>query len=443
MHKVLTIAGSDSGGGAGIQADLKTITALGGYGMTIITALTAQNTVGVQEVMDVPVDFIKAQFDSVMTDIGTDAAKTGMLSHPPTVKAVSEKITEYKIEKLVVDPVMVAKSGDTLLSDEGKKAIIDTLLPLAYVITPNIPEAEVLSGIKINGIDEMKRAEEIIIKRGGRSVVVKGGHLEGEATDVFYDGREFTTFTGERIETKNSHGTGCTFSAALATGLAGGMNIKDAIGQAKDYIEIALRSSLNIGKGHGPTDHTAWFMRKCGRYSVISALKEAGETLIEKNIATLIPEVQSNMGYALPYATGSGDVAAFTGRIVRAGGRTIIPEGPTFGASRHVANIVLTVMSYNQDVRCAMNIRFGDDLIRKAEDTGLTIGSFSRDDEPEEVREVEGSSLAWGVNKVLSGMEEIPDIIYDRGGHSKEPMIRVLGTDPGDVVGKVVRLKDR
>ena len=255
VTRVLTIAGSDSGGGAGIQADLKTITVLGGYGMSVVTALTAQNTLGVQGILDIPADFVESQLDSVLSDIGADAAKTGMIPNRDLLRIVCRKIREYRIEKLVVDPVMVAKGGQSLVSDEVREAMISELVPISHVVTPNIPEAEVLSGIAVESIDDMRESARIIFDRGARNVVVKGGHLEGEPTDVLYDGQTFHYFTSERFATDDTHGTGCTFSAAIATGLARGLSVFDSLSMAKEYIEIAIRHSLRIGRGRGPTDH--------------------------------------------------------------------------------------------------------------------------------------------------------------------------------------------
>ena len=212
--RVLTIAGSDSGGGAGIQADLKTITVRGGFGMSVITALTAQNTLGVHGIHDVPPAFVALQFDAVATDIGIDAAKTGMLSTSEIIRVVAGKIRRYGIVKLVVDPVMVAKGGMSLIREEAKKTLIAELIPLALVLTPNIPEAEVLSGIRIETLEDMKAAARIIRKMGAKHVVVKGGHLSGDAVDLLYDGEDFLEFRSQRIATEDTHGTGCTYSAA-------------------------------------------------------------------------------------------------------------------------------------------------------------------------------------------------------------------------------------
>ncbi|MBU4184812.1 MAG: bifunctional hydroxymethylpyrimidine kinase/phosphomethylpyrimidine kinase, partial [Proteobacteria bacterium] len=202
VTRVLTIAGSDSGGGAGIQADLKTITVLGGFGMSVITALTAQNTLGVQGVYEVPEDFVEKQFDSVATDIGIDAAKTGMLSNSKIIRTVAKKLRQYGINKLVVDPVMVAKGGAPLIVNEAKKSLIEELLPLALIITPNIPEAVELAKIKISSVNDMKKAAEIIYGLGAKNVVIKGGHLAGDPVDILYDGKNFHEFTSERINTK-------------------------------------------------------------------------------------------------------------------------------------------------------------------------------------------------------------------------------------------------
>lgn len=257
IARVLTIAGSDSGGGAGIQADIKTITALGGFGMSVITALTAQNTLGVQGIHEVPLDFVEQQFDSVASDIGVDAAKTGMLANAGVVRLVARKIAGYGITNLVVDPVMVAKGGARLIHDEAKGALMEALIPLARVVTPNIPEAEVLSGRTITTEGDMREAARAIAGLGAWSVLVKGGHGEGKALDILFEDGRFHVFSADRIETNNTHGTGCTLSAAIATGLGMGLNVHDAVARAKDYITMAIRYSLPVGGGHGPVNHMA------------------------------------------------------------------------------------------------------------------------------------------------------------------------------------------
>ncbi len=258
IKKILTIAGSDSCGGAGIQADLKTIAALGGYGMSVITAITAQNTTGVQGIHQIPVSFIEKQFDSVASDMGIDAIKTGMLAGPDIVSAVAKKIRKYGIRKVVVDPVMAAKGGSRLLAAASEETLKKHLLPLALVVTPNIPEAERLSGLKIGSKKAMERAARIIRETGARNVLVKGGHRKGQALDILFDGEKIYEFSSPRINTGDTHGTGCTLASAIAVYLACGAPVRDAVAGAKEYVNLAIRNSLRIGRGHGPLDHMAW-----------------------------------------------------------------------------------------------------------------------------------------------------------------------------------------
>ena len=256
IPRALTIAGSDSGGGAGIQADLKTFAALGVYGTSALTAITAQNTLGVTDVLELPTTLIESQIDAIVSDIGTDAVKTGMLSSSDIIEAVAAKLSEHGLTTLVVDPVMVAKGGDRLLREEAVEALRSVLVPLASVVTPNVPEAEVLTGLEIGSIEDLKAGARFLVDElGAGSAVVKGGHLDGPATDVLYDGSDFVTFTSERIDTPNTHGTGCTFASAVAAGLAQGMDVSDAVRQAKDYVTVAIRTNFPMGGGHGPLNH--------------------------------------------------------------------------------------------------------------------------------------------------------------------------------------------
>lgn len=258
---MMTIAGSDSGGGAGIQADLKTFAAFGVYGTSAITAITAQNTLGVAAVQELPVELIEAQIDAIITDIGTDCVKTGMLASAPIVKAVAARIKTHVLERVVVDPVMVAASGDRLLKEEAVATYKSDLFPLATVVTPNVPEAEALTGVKIKNLMGMKAAAKLIHRLGPRFVLVKGGHLEGdEVTDVLFDGTQYTDFPGERIPTNNTHGTGCTLASAIASGLAHGRPVDEAVAVAKLYITEALRNAFAVGRGRGPVNHLyAWW----------------------------------------------------------------------------------------------------------------------------------------------------------------------------------------
>ena len=253
--RAMTIAGSDSGGGAGIQADLKTFAAFGVYGTSAITAVTAQNTREVTQVLEMPAQIICDQIDAIMVDIGTDVVKTGMLFSTQIIQAVLSKIEEHQLNLVVVDPVMIAKSGHRLLQPEAVDAL-KQLLPFATVVTPNIVEAEVLAGRSINTLGEVREAARVIHALGPKAVIVKGGHLSGnEVVDLLFDGQDFTQVVGERVRSDNTHGTGCTFAAAVAAGLSKGVVVQQALTDAKQYVSAGIRHSFYIGAGHGPLNH--------------------------------------------------------------------------------------------------------------------------------------------------------------------------------------------
>jgi hydroxymethylpyrimidine kinase/phosphomethylpyrimidine kinase len=252
MHKVLTIAGSDSCCGAGVQADLKTISALGAYGTCAITAVTAQNTLGVSSVFELPAASVGQQIDAVISDIGADALKTGMLTNEEVVEIVSDRVKNHKLKNLVVDPIIMSHSGERLLSSNGVKKLISTLIPLSCLITPNIPEAEILTGRKIKSLSDMKDAAKSIHEQGARNVLIKGGHVtnDGEAIDILYDGKSFECFEEKRIKAENVHGTGCIYSAAIATELAKGNDLTTSITTAKKFVTEIIKNPLTLGKGY-------------------------------------------------------------------------------------------------------------------------------------------------------------------------------------------------
>lgn len=256
MYKILTVAGSDSSGGAGIQADIKTITAHKMYAESAITALTAQNTTGVYSIFDTTPEFVMEQLDCIFTDIYPDAVKIGMVSNKDIIEAIAKKLIEYKAQNIVVDPVMVATSGSNLMKDGTVKTLIKELIPLATVITPNIPEAQVLSGVEIKTTGDMVRAAGIIAKLTGAAILLKGGHLSDTADDLLYRNGESIWYSAKKISNPNTHGTGCTLSSAIACNLAKGEDLADAVAHAKDYITDAISAMLDLGKGNGPLDHT-------------------------------------------------------------------------------------------------------------------------------------------------------------------------------------------
>lgn len=255
LKTALTIAGSDCSGGAGIQADLKTFSANGVFGMSVIVSVVAENTSRVISVENISPEMIKNQIDAVFEDIDVDAVKVGMLSDSVCMNTVAEKLLQYKPQFVVVDPVMIAKGGHALMQEDALSTLIEKVIPLSYILTPNIPEAETITGMKISGLEEMKKAAEKIHSMGAENVLIKGGHLDGDALDVLFDGKEFHTFSAERINTKNTHGTGCTYSSAIAANLAKGVPLVLAVAKAKAFVTTAIEHSLELGKGHGPTNH--------------------------------------------------------------------------------------------------------------------------------------------------------------------------------------------
>jgi hydroxymethylpyrimidine/phosphomethylpyrimidine kinase len=362
-----------------------------------------------------------------------------MLANAEIIKVVVRKIKQYRMKKVVVDPVMVAKGGASLLRKEAEETLIRDLIPLALLVTPNLHEASVLTGLKIKSIEEMKRAARSIFEMGPRYVVVKGGHLKGEAIDLLFDGRNFVEIRAPRIETKSTHGTGCTFASAITTLIARGDSVPEAVRKAKTFITLAIQSGLAIGKGTGPTNPFAYVLREMERYPVIQELKKALETLKQRHLGLLIPEVSSNLGYALPGAEGAEDVAAFPGRIIRLRDTVASLSDPEFGASQHIAKIILTVMNFDAEYGSAMNIRYSRENVARLRRKGFLVGHFDRKREPRQVKEKEGSSLEWGVQDVLRRLKRVPDFIYDEGDVGKEPMIRVLGRNPREVVNKVLK----
>lgn len=264
MKNLLTIAGSDSSGGAGIQADLKTFAAHGTFGMSVITAVTAQNTCGVTCVQDIDCNIVQAQIEAVFDDIRVDAVKIGMVSRPEIIQTIAACLKKYSSNIIVVDPVMISKSGYLLLAPDACSTLISEFLPLATLVTPNLPEAEAITGIKVNSKADMQKAADKIIALGAKAVLVKGGHLDDTADDLLFDGENAVWFTGARILTKNTHGTGCTLSSSLAANLAQGMSLPEAVENSKKYVTEAIKYGIALGSGCGPTHHFVDLYRKAG-----------------------------------------------------------------------------------------------------------------------------------------------------------------------------------
>jgi hydroxymethylpyrimidine kinase/phosphomethylpyrimidine kinase len=437
----ITIAGSDSGGGAGIQADLKTFAALGVHGTTAITSITAQNTCLVMAVEDLKPEIIREQIEAVAEDLGIDAGKTGMLHTEEIIKTVSSEVSKYRFP-LVVDPVMIAKSGVALSKPEAMDALENYLLPKATVITPNRFEAQKLADMKIKNLKDAEVAAKKISEMGPKAVVIKGGHLEGnDAIDLLYYGGKFKTFSAPRLDVKTTHGTGCSFSAAIAAELAKKTDVPVAVEKAKEIVTLGIRFGLEIGKGYGPVNPMAHLYRESSRYNVLMNLEKA-RALLETTpeVAMLVPEVGMNIAMAIPYAESIDDVAAIEGRIVKTCKGARAAGNPKFGCSSHLARYLLEIVKHDKKKMVAINLKFSDDVLKTLEKWGLTMSFYDRKKEPEEIKRVDRMTVPWGVKEVIKKVGKVPDVIYHRGDVGKEPMIVILGKQACDLAKLTVQL---
>lgn len=434
----LTIAGSDSGGGAGIEADLKTFAALGVFGTCAITAITAQNTQGVYEIFPVPPRMVERQIEAILKDIPINAAKTGMLYSEVIMYVVAEAIDRHKL-RAVVDPVFQAGSGDLLIHERDKKALIEKIVPRAFVLTPNRPEAEEIAHVKIHDVEDAKRAAEQIAKLGPKAVVVKGGHLEGaKVTDVLYHKGAFKTFKKPRVDV-DAHGGGCAFSAAITAYLALGHNVEEAVTEAEQFMQNAIAFGWRVGAGRVPVNPMAHLYNEAEKFRVLEDVSAAARTVEEHSeFLPYIAEVGSQVAMALPYASTPQQVAAVEGRILKFRETAKVTGSIRFGASSHVARIILTAMKHDPSSRAALNLRYDQELVRAFEKAGCAISSFDRKLEPSGVKAMEGGTLVWGIEKAIKAVGKVPDVIFDLGEVGKEPMIRVLGSSATSVVEKAL-----
>ncbi len=443
IPRVLSIAGSDSGGGAGIQIDLKTFAALGVHGMTAVTVITAQNTMGVIAIQGVEPSIIKAQIDAVVMDIGVDTVKTGMLHSADVIEAVAEKIEEHGLPA-VVDPVMVASSGFELLEPEAKMSLVDRLLPLAILLTPNLHEAEILSGIEIKSLDDAKEAAEKIAALGPKAVLVKGYINLDKAVDVLYSEGEFTILEAPLHDTVNTHGTGCSLSSAIAAQIAKGDGVVEAVKKAKMFVNRGIKYGLDIGEGPGPLNPMADLYNEAERFAVIEELREA-VAMVEANpgMRDLLAECQMNIGLALSYAVDSSDVAAVDGRLTRQMYGVRSAGCLRFGASRHIANTILAVMEFDKRKRAALNLRYSTEIVEACKAVGLKVSYYDRREEPEEVKMMEGMTTKWGVGEAVNRVGEAPDVIYHLGDWGKEPMVVLVGETATQVADWSIQVMKR
>lgn len=435
----LVIGGSSTTGAAGVEADIKTFSSFGVHAAVVVTAIASQNTRGVQEVFYLPSNVISQQIDSVFSDTKIRAVKIGMLGNERISLAVSEGLRKWKSSNIVLDPVMTAQSDGSWLVERESIGMMEKLIKLSIIVTPNRLEAEKLTGLKIRNMEDAKKAASILKRKGAGSVIVKGIHDAGRISDILLH-KNFRIFSKEMIPT-GTHGGGCCFSSAIAACLAKGLSVEDSCEEAEAFIDDAIRSSIKIGRGVTAVDPTARMRTNAERFAVIYDIKAALMTLENcREFSSLIPEVGTNLVCALPNAKEISDVAGVVGRIRNAMG---VPKSLgiiEFGASSHLARAVLKMMEFDSSRRAAMNVKLTDsslDILRK---TGLGISYYERSKEPSEVKREEGSTIPWGIESAVKKAHGIPDVVYHRGEVGKEPSLIIFGENARSVARLALNL---
>jgi hydroxymethylpyrimidine kinase/phosphomethylpyrimidine kinase len=437
---VLTIAGSDSGGGAGIQADLKTIEADDAFGTSVVTSVTAQNTTGVESTHVLPTGEIEAQCAAVLSDFDVAAIKTGMLATAAVVDLVRDRIAAVDAPA-VVDPVMVAASGDRLL-EPAAEAAYDALLEEATLVTPNADEAEVLTGVDVTGPESAREAGATLVEMGANAALVKGGHVPGEAVvDVLVTGEEVETFRHPRVETSATHGSGCALSSAVATRLAHGDDLSVAVRSGIDLLARAVRYSVDVGQGPGAVHHMVAARDRGARQPTEERVAEAVRQFVRHDISPLVPEVGTNVVGATPYAEVPDECAAVEGRISRTLDGVAPTRGVRFGASGHVARFLLAAREFDPSVRFAANCRFDGSVETALSSLDGPVAEYdpAAHGAASPPAEQTGHRAA---ERAFEAVEDTPVAVFDRGCVGKAPMLRLLATDAATLVDRVVTLLD-
>ncbi|NLV72552.1 MAG: hypothetical protein GXY46_08125 [Actinobacteria bacterium] len=437
MRSLLSIAGLDPSSGAGLTKDLEVFAGLGFHGLHACTALVIQGPQGVQRVVPCGVEEFTLTLTLLEEQSEIAGIKLGVLPGEGQVEQVARFLTDVRGVPVVLDPVIRAKNGTTLTSSAALSRLVSEILPLGPVITPNLSEAGVLSGRSVRDLPAMRESARALHARGARSVVVTGGHLAGDPVDLLFDGRTFTEYRRERLPTE-VHGTGCVFSALLLGYLVWGYPVAEAFWAAETRMTELLIASYQLGKGgYHYTSMGVLSANRAERSQVLEALRDAARELAGLAPVELVPAVQMNLGFALPTAREVGEVAAFPGRIGAHAGRLIFKEEPAFGASSHVARLILSVMRRHPQVRACLNLSLCEELLARARSAGYVVLEADRTGEPTEVKDTEGLSLDFLMEQVLASSAKIPDIVYDRGEVGKEPLIRLFARTPGEIIEKL------
>jgi len=443
LKKALTIAGSDSSGGAGIQADLKTFSALGVYATTVITTLTAQNTKTVSEIFVVPSKFFKNQLETTVEDIKPDVIKIGVLYDKSIIKIVKTELENFD-GPIVVDPILYSGTGVKLLDDKSFESFKRDIIPHSTVITPNLKEAELLSQIQINSSRDLLKVANHIRNLGAENVIIKGGHdnnKDKEISDYFYgnSGDEIHKISNSRLPIGETHGTGCNFSSALASYIALGWEIKNAFVLANSYVNKALKNAIKVGDGVLVANPLHQVFSNSEKYETIVSLQNSVEQLERfEGFSLLIPQTKTNFVHSITNPQDFFDVAGVVGRITEYQNHIRSPNVIKFGASTHVANALLTAKSFNPTFRAAINIRYTDSLIKICREM-FNCACYDRKLEPDIIRKKEGASINWGMNEAFKS-NPIAEVVYHCGDIGKEPMIIIFAETPLRILTKVLTI---
>ncbi|HJT10850.1 MAG TPA: bifunctional hydroxymethylpyrimidine kinase/phosphomethylpyrimidine kinase [Candidatus Nitrosotalea sp.] len=431
---VLTIAGSDPSSGAGIQGDIKTFTALGVYGLSVVTALTSQNSWKFFKSEPVSPEFIKSQLKTVLSDFNVSAVKIGMVYDKKTIRAIYSELKNLNVP-IVLDPVFQSTTDGVLLQEKAFSDFKKFLIPISYIITPNIPEAEKISGIKIRTKSDAKKAALKINSMGAKNVVIKGGHLQDDkVSDLLLENKKFFVFSQKRLP-RDSHGGGCIFSAALCASIAKGKTVSEAVRLAQEISFESIKGAARVGTGLA-------IARQKNTDKIEEELSSAISQFVSiKGIHEFIPEVQTNFVYSKPKPRSIYDILGLEGRLVKTGDSVAVAGMLKYGGSRHVANAVLEVAKKFPVTRSAINIRYDKKTIQKAISKRFRVSHYDRMLESHDSKKIEGKTVSWGIKTAIADLKSPPDITYHMGDLGKEPMILIFGKTPKDVLTKLAKIR--
>ncbi len=431
---ILSIAGSDPSSGAGIQGDMKTFNAFGAYGLSVITAVTSQNTRKFFDLVPVRPFLVKSQIRSILEDFRLDAIKIGMVYDKQTVRVIHSELEKIKIP-IILDPIFRSTTGGDLQAKNAFPDFKKLLIPLSHIITPNVPEAEKISGLKIKSLNDMKDAAKKIQKIGAKNVIIKGGHFSSgpKVVDVLLDDKKFYIFSHDRLKFEN-HGGGCTFSASLCANIARGKKLPDAVDAARLYTIESMKRATKIGRGLVVTMHAKGDKVESDLSDAISKFCSID------SIYYHIPECQTNFVYSSPSPLSLNDIMGLEGRIVKTGKHVITAGHLKYGGSKHVASAVLEMAKKFPVIRSGLNLKYDKKTIRNALSKKLEVSSYDRSAEPSGIKEKEGSTVSWGIKAAIKDRKTPPDIVFHTGDFGKEAMIIIFGKDPKDVLRKTLKI---